>query len=495
MSRELELQPFDIREARWETDEQTLSHIRGIVFIVEQDVPRDEEWDGKDPSCWHWLATDSNGEPIGTARMLPDGQIGRMAVLKEHRKYGVGAALLDHACEKARQLGFTSVWLNAQTHALGFYERAGFVAEGEEFDEAGIRHRRMTRQLAPLADGVQRVLSRGDLPNVSIRRFDAAEVVWSESGKIIRKIREVVLQHELGLDAAMVQDDTDEAAFHWQAVTPDGQVVGAVRMDLDGNIGRLAVLPSARRQGVGQALLELAVGKARRFDFREVRLDALTELDGFYRSAGFEPVGKPFTEQGLEHQRYARALKMDDPFDRPRTAVSGDDYDDDVTYRLGTDKRLLLLRREEEFANVLVEMCRQASASIRILSPVLEHKLFDRPEFRDICSALARRNKYTQVEILLYDPHRVIKNGHALLELSRKLPSSMGIKVVDPELRQLNHEFVLADDVGLIYRHDYEVFEGYANFFDQTEASRLARLFRGAWESGILDPNLRRLRI
>ncbi|MDZ7686426.1 MAG: GNAT family N-acetyltransferase [Gammaproteobacteria bacterium] len=457
--------------------------------------PKEEEWDGRDEESWHWLATDPGGEPIGTARLLPDGQIGRMAVLADYRGYGVGAAMLDQACEKARHLGFASVFLNAQTHALSFYEASGFVAEGDEFHEAGIPHRRMTRTLAPLEDGVQRLIGASQTPDVSIRKFDATEVPWDEHGKIIRKIRESVLVRELGLDQSMVVDDTDPEVCHWHATAPDGQTIGAIRMDLNGTIGRLAVLEEFRGQGVGQALLELAVGKARRFGFREVNCMALIALGDFYRNAGFEPRGEAFAEQGLEHREYYKPLTMDDPFDRPRTAISGDDYDDDVTYRLGQDNGILLLRREEEFSNIIKEMCKQATSSIRIFSPVLEHKLYDHTEVREICSALARRNKYTQVEILVYDPHRMIKNGHALLELSRRLPSSMGIKVVDPELRQLNHEFVLADDTGLIYRHDFEVFEGYANFFDQTEASRLARQFRAAWESGILDPNLRRLRI
>lgn len=495
MPRGLELRQFDVREARWSTDGNRLSHIRGIVFIVEQNVPREEEWDGRDGDAWHWLATSADDEAIGTARLLPDGQIGRMAVLKEYRGLGVGAAMLDHACEKARQLGFAEVFLNAQTHALRFYEENGFEPDGDEFEEAGIPHQRMTRKLAPLADEVQRVHVTGTGTDVSIQSFDAAEVEWHEHGKIIRKIRQTVLGRELGLSDDMIADDADEAACHWHAVAPDGQVIGAVRMDLDGNIARLAVLESFRGQGVGQALLQLAVGKARRFGFDEVRVVALTELDAFYRAAGFEPRGEAFVEQGLEHRKYVRALKMDDPFDRPRTELSGDDYSGDVTWRLGQDNRVLLLRKEDEFANVIIELCKQASASIRIWSPLLEHKLFDKAALREICSALARRNKYTRVEILVYDPHRVVKNGHVLLELARKLPSSMGIKVVDPELRQLNHEFVLADDVGLVYRHDYEAFEGYANFSDQTEANRYARMFRAAWESGIHDPNLRRLRI
>ena len=495
MARTPELRDFNVREANWTSDARTLSHIRGLVFIVEQNVPRDEEWDGRDDDAWHFLATNADDEPIGCARLLPDGQIGRMAVLKDYRGWGVGAALLDHACEKARHLGFTFVFLNAQTHALTFYEAGGFTAEGDEFDEAGIPHRRMTRDLEPLADGVQRVHVSGGSPDVSIRQFDAAEVPWAEAGKIIRKIREAVLVHELGLERSMVQDEDDDRAYHWQAVAPDGQVVGAIRMALDGTIGRLAVLEAFRHQGVGQALLELAVSKARRFSFSEVRLAALTALAGFYSAAGFEPRGGKFMAQGHEHQEYFKRLVMDDPFDRPRSALSGDTYDGEVTYRLGVDNRLLLLRREEEFVNIITEMCKQATSSIRILSPVLEHKLFDNAEIRDICSALARRNKYTIVEILVYDPHRIVKNGHALLELSRKLPSSMGIKVVHPELRQINHEFVIADETGLIFRHDHEVFEGYANFYDQTEASRFGRIFRSAWESGILDPNLRRLRI
>ncbi|MGV0035050.1 MAG: GNAT family N-acetyltransferase [Candidatus Azotimanducaceae bacterium WSBS_2022_MAG_OTU7] len=147
----MEPRQFNTREADWHTDNNQLSTIRHLVFIVEQKVPKDEEWDGKDEESWHWLATDTNDAPIGTARLLPDGQIGRMAVLSNYRKFGVGAALLEQAVEKARHLGFSSVFLNAQTHALGFYEKAGFVAEGEEFQEADIAHYRMTQALKTLS--------------------------------------------------------------------------------------------------------------------------------------------------------------------------------------------------------------------------------------------------------------------------------------------------------------------------------------------------------
>lgn len=143
----MELRQFNIREAHWEKDGNQLSDIRHRVFIVEQNVPREEEWDGRDDDSWHWLATDGQEVAIGTCRLLPDGQIGRMAVLTQHRGQGVGAALLEAAVEKARHLGMDQVYLHAQTHALGFYEGLGFKAQGDEFMDAGIPHRHMTQTL------------------------------------------------------------------------------------------------------------------------------------------------------------------------------------------------------------------------------------------------------------------------------------------------------------------------------------------------------------
>ncbi len=496
MTQKLEIRDFDVREADWERDQATLSHIRRLVFIVEQGVPQEEEWDGRDDDSHHWLATDASGGPIGTARLLPEGQIGRMAVLPEFRGYGVGAALLERAVEKARYLGFTEVFLHAQTHALGFYERAGFSAEGDEFMDAGIPHLQMKRQLDPPSEGGQRALATAPVPDVSIRRFDAIEVDWLSAGKAIRKIREGVFVVELGLGREIVTDDVDADAIHWHAASWDGQIIGAVRMDLSGTVNRLAVQDHFRHQGVGSALLELAVARARRYGYPEIRLVAPPALDAFWRTAGFAPRGDPVTHEGQRQQEYVRSLEYEEIFNRPKSPLAGENYQSaDTHYRLGQDNKLLLLRKDEEFRNVIQQMATQASQSIRIFSPLLDHALFNQSALRDICSALARRNKHTRIEILVYDPHRIIKNGHLLLELSRKLPTSVNIKVVDPEMRQLNHEFVLVDDYGLVFRHDYEKFEGYANFYDKTESGRLGRTFRAAWESGLLDPNLRQLRL
>lgn len=138
---------FRVRLADWAQDVDALRRIRHQVFVVEQQVPADLEWDGIDGDCRHALAEDAAGRPIGCGRLLADGHVGRMAVLANWRGRGVGAALLGLLVEEARRAGQRRVVLNAQTRALGFYARHGFVPFGEEFIEAGIAHRAMERRL------------------------------------------------------------------------------------------------------------------------------------------------------------------------------------------------------------------------------------------------------------------------------------------------------------------------------------------------------------
>jgi len=138
-----EKRKFRVREASWSADREALQDLRYRVFVIEQKVPVELEWEEADASCLHALALDESATPVGTGRLLADGQIGRMAVLPAWRHCGVGGAILDFLLDQARQRQMT-VFLNAQTHALGFYERHGFVAEGDVFMDAGIPHRRMT---------------------------------------------------------------------------------------------------------------------------------------------------------------------------------------------------------------------------------------------------------------------------------------------------------------------------------------------------------------
>ncbi|SDE62428.1 GNAT family N-acetyltransferase [Limimaricola pyoseonensis] len=136
-----------------ETDDLAACHaLRRTVFIEEQNVSEAEEMDGLDGEAVHLLAT-LDGSPVGTARLLlrgETGKIGRVAVLSEHRGAGIGAAIMRKAEEVLRaRPGVTRLYLSAQTHALPFYERLGYVAYGPEYDDAGIPHRDMELSLLP----------------------------------------------------------------------------------------------------------------------------------------------------------------------------------------------------------------------------------------------------------------------------------------------------------------------------------------------------------
>jgi predicted GNAT family N-acyltransferase len=138
---------FSIRDCTWPEGEPELRAVRHAVFVVEQRISDDLEWDGIDPDCRHAIALDAQGRPIGCGRLLPDGHIGRMAVVGAWRGRGVGSALLVHLVKLARDLGYARVILNAQTQAMAFYARHGFAAVGDEYMEAGIPHRTMERTL------------------------------------------------------------------------------------------------------------------------------------------------------------------------------------------------------------------------------------------------------------------------------------------------------------------------------------------------------------
>jgi len=139
--------PVPIRILDWPAARVEAMRVREAVFVVEQGVPVEIELDEWDPQCEHALAGAPDGRTVGTGRLLPDGHIGRMAVLREWRGQGVGGAILAALVERAAERGMRRLVLNAQTHAAPFYARYGFAAFGEEFVEAGIPHVAMARTL------------------------------------------------------------------------------------------------------------------------------------------------------------------------------------------------------------------------------------------------------------------------------------------------------------------------------------------------------------
>lgn len=138
---------FRIEIMSWEQAQPVAGPIRFSIFVGEQNVPQGIELDDKDAECTHAIAYDADGKAIGTGRLLPDGHIGRMAVVKEWRRQGVGADILSALTEEARKQGHKEVVLSAQLQAAEFYREHGFVAEGKVYEEAGILHQKMLKKL------------------------------------------------------------------------------------------------------------------------------------------------------------------------------------------------------------------------------------------------------------------------------------------------------------------------------------------------------------
>lgn len=141
--------PFTVSLVCWHDGEPLLRAIREAVFIREQGVPAELEWDESDATCRHALALSLSGEAAGCGRILPNGHIGRISVMPTWRKQKVGTTIMEALLNEARSRGYQMVDVDAQTHAVSFYENFGFVTQGKAFMDAGLPHVKMTLKLEP----------------------------------------------------------------------------------------------------------------------------------------------------------------------------------------------------------------------------------------------------------------------------------------------------------------------------------------------------------
>jgi|SRR5690554_4835238 len=142
-----QIMPVTIERTSWAASEAALRSIREAVFIREQRVPDSLEWDEHDQEAMHFLATTEDGTPVGCIRLLPSGQLSRLAVLEQFRNQDIGSDLLVSAEAEARRQGMNEIFLHAQTQASHFYENAGFTVTGGIFLQADIPHRQMFKEL------------------------------------------------------------------------------------------------------------------------------------------------------------------------------------------------------------------------------------------------------------------------------------------------------------------------------------------------------------
>ncbi|MSP87052.1 MAG: GNAT family N-acetyltransferase [Methylotenera sp.] len=136
----IQLKHIHITPVTWRLAKSQLREVRIEVFLEEQQVPLELEWDGLDEAAQHLLVMDDENKPIACVRLLTNGSIGRMAVVKAWRGKGVGSALLNRAITQLSVQGVDTITLSAQSHAITFYEKAGFVVTSQPYLEANMLH-------------------------------------------------------------------------------------------------------------------------------------------------------------------------------------------------------------------------------------------------------------------------------------------------------------------------------------------------------------------
>ncbi len=317
-------------------------------------------------------------------------------------------------------------------------------------------------------------------------------VDWSSHREALQAIRGAVFIEEQGVPKEIEWDGEDDVSHHFMAINEAGQRVGCGRLLPSGRIGRMAVLPEFRGQGIGRQILDAAIARACELGFRRVTLHAQKAVVDFYRKAGFLPEGGEFSEAGIPHQ--AMALELPIPFEA-QTDVPRVEVRQEAAPAEAQEAEFHQYDGESESVDGLLSFLATPSRTVRIYSQELDHALFDRADVTDALSAFVRHGPPARAQILIHSSSSIVSRGHQLLELARRLDSKIEIRKVPGELATDRASFVLADERGYYLLPDHREYQAMANAFDPVQAERLAERFDYLWDRSEADPDLRVLRL
>jgi predicted GNAT family N-acyltransferase len=295
------------------------------------------------------------------------------------------------------------------------------------------------------------------------------EVSWNLHRETLRSIRGKVFIEEQNVPQEIERDDHDETATHF-LLTRKTVALGCGRLLADGKIGRMAILTDQRGQGLGLQLLHKILQHARRNGMQRLYLYAQTHALEFYRRAGFEAYDEPFEEAGLPH----RAMELLLDYSGVGEFVTGVGY-------------------PEPFATLACELASSAHRQLRIYSPQLDKDVFDSPQMESAISAMARESRYSEIRILISDCKPMVKQGHRLLSLSRRLSSAISIHVLAEHPELPNNSFVIRDNNGILYKPNDSDRVGFYEPDSPSSAQRFIDLFDALWNRSKPDPELRQL--
>jgi predicted GNAT family N-acyltransferase len=314
------------------------------------------------------------------------------------------------------------------------------------------------------------------------RDYTIRQAKWPEERELLRQVREPVFVKEQGVPIAMEWDDDDLIAYHLLALDQEQKPIATARLVGNGQIGRMAVLPEWRNQGIGTALLLNLIQHADTIGLQTLFLHAQTSAESFYAKAGFIPKGDPFKEAGIEHQKMVLSLNQD----------SAEEL---FLAQLGKTTELYHLHTVEDHQIHATSMVRQAKRYLSIFSRTLDPQIFDTPTFIDASKNLAMRSRFSRIRILLQDNTLVVQQGHQLVELAQRLSTAIEIRIPGEAYLDSVENFMLVDDVGYIHRKQAENLLATACYNDRRRVDRMQTIFDDAWEFGVPDRELARLHL
>ncbi len=318
--------------------------------------------------------------------------------------------------------------------------------------------------------------------NLRFRKYS-----WQLAPASIRNIRQAVFIDEQKVPPELEWDDTDEIADHYLAVLPDNTPVGTARLfsalDETAHIGRMAILPEFRGQGVGECLLRHLVAEAAG-QFPEIVLSAQKHAIPFYQKTGFHVCSGVYDDAGIPHydmRCLAPKLLAEDGWQRERPMI------------LAGDTAPWPFTGESAMTSLIDSLVGQARQRLWLYERWLDHDLYDRHRFRELVSAIARKHAQAEVRLLIHDDRPLVERRHRLVELMRRLPSRIQLRLVNPHYPVADQPFLLVDREGVLHRPDFNKAEGFAHFSDSGRAKLLAEDFQRMWEAGTPSLELREL--
>lgn len=313
---------------------------------------------------------------------------------------------------------------------------------------------------------------------------------WQLAPQDIRAIRQAVFIDEQKVPPELEWDDTDEIADHFLAVLPDNTPAATARMfytlDDTAHIGRMAVRPEQRGTGLGEKLLRHLMTQAAG-QVRDLYLSAQEHAIPFYQRSGFHVCTEPYDDAGIPHYGM-RCLA-------PKLVTRHFEAQEQrrTPMILGKDDQSWLTDSDEQLPELMDSLVGQARQRLWLYDRLLDHDLYDRQPLRDLLSWLARHHRNSEVRFLIHDDAPLVKRRHRLVEVMRRLPSTIQLRLVNDDYPPAEHPFLLVDREGVLLRHRFDRPDGFANFSDSGRVRLLADEFQRMWDTARPSLELREL--